>query len=128
MKSERIQKEGIRVLMAFLLSLVGTSAEALCLKECQNSEGQIQPKNKISFHDSSRASRSFNREKSHDISNSKNTIAGDINLQIGHERIEIGNANSPNSNINASITSIVNLGDTTSTGDSHTTNNNGDKK
>lgn len=129
MKSKRIQKEGIGILLAFLLSLVGTSSsEALCLKNCLQSEGQIQPRNRISLHDSSKVSESFNRKKSHDVSNSKNAITGDLHIQVGHQRMEIDNSNSPNSAINASVTSVINLGDVISTGDSHTTNNNHGEK
>lgn len=123
MKADKLKKEGARIVATLLLSLIGTSSEALCLKECQSSDGQIQPKSKISFHDSSRASDSFNRSKSHDVSNSKNAITGDLHVQVGHQHLEIDNSNSANSNINASVTSVINLGDVVTTGDTHTTTN-----
>ena len=129
MKTDKVKKEVGRSIMCCLLLLMGTSSEAMCLKECQNHEGQIQPANKISFrdsHDSFQASNSFNRTKSPDISSSKNTMTGDIYLQVGHQQMKIDNSNSANSSINASVTSVINLGDT---GDTQTTNNNyGERK
>lgn len=130
MKADKLKKEGARMVMSILLSLMGTtSAEALCLKDCQHSGGQIQPRHKISFHDSSQASDSFNRSQSPDVSSSKNAITGDLHLQVGHQHMEIDNSNSANSNINASVTSVINLGDVITTGDTRTTNNNyGERK
>lgn len=129
MQADKLKKEGARIIMTFLLSLIGTSSEALCLKDCQSPGGQIQPKNKVSFHDSSRASDSFNRSQSPDVSNSKNAITGDLHIQVGHQHMEIDNAGSSNSSINASVTSVINLGDVVTTGDTHTTNKNyGEKK
>ncbi len=120
MKADRLKKEGARIIASLLLSLIGTSSEALCLKDCRGSGGPIQPRNKISFHDShdsSRTSDSFNRMKSPDVSNSKNTIAGDLHFQVGHQNLKINNSGSSNSPINASVTSVINLGDVTTTGD-----------
>lgn len=128
MKTDKLKKEGARVIMSLLLSLIGTSSEALCLKDCQSSEGQTPPKNRISFHDSSRAADSFNRKQSHDVSNAKNAMVGEQRFRAGHEHVEISNSNSPNSTVDASVTQVINLGDVTNTGDANTTINNYEQK
>lgn len=114
------KRNGITIMTSLLLSLMGASLEAACLKDCQSRGTQIRPRNKISYqdtHDSFRASESFNRTKSPDISHSKNTIAGDLYFQVGHQNLKINNSGSSNSPINASVTSVINLGDVTTTGD-----------
>lgn len=105
--------------MAGLILLLASNSEAACFQNCLASVDATKPMTeKTDLQNSyNQNQNSFNREKSHDMTNSKNAILGDMNFRIGHERMEFSAGD--NAQVNASITSIVNLGDAVSTGDTH---------
>lgn len=99
------------VLSAFFF-LAPSLSDALCLKECT-----IQmPRPQISFDNRSLMGPTYNnttfRERSPNIGNIKNGVAGDMNIRVGHERVDIKtDSNSNNNTIDASINSTIILGD-----------------
>lgn len=100
----------------FLTSLFSLSANALCLRDCETSLviGKGSPQiNYQSSRNSARYEGSFNREKSPNTGDVRNSVLGDVNIRNGHERVEINGIHSNHAMIDTSITSIVNLGDTT---------------
>ncbi len=105
------------IIISGLLLLLASNSEATCFQNCMASgntsnTATIKPVMKTMLDQPT-----VNREKSHDMTNSKNAILGDMNIKIGHDRMEFSNG--ANGQVNASITSIINLGDTVSTGDTH---------
>ena len=111
-----------KIFLTLSFICLASTSHAMCLKECGTSGTRhplITPT--IQYQDSHAQTQqnqhSFNRENSHDLTRSKNAIGGDVNIKVGHEKMEFSNG--ANGLVNASITSIVNLGDTVNNGDTH---------
>lgn len=80
-------------------------AEATCLQNCDNSSNTQLNNSSIGYQSNER------RTRSHNFGNNSTAILGDVNINVGHKRIDItGMKDSQNSMIDASITSIVNVG------------------
>jgi hypothetical protein len=90
------------ILMALLMTSI-SPAEAICLNDCQ-SKGGMQSRPEITYQE--------NRRRSHNFGDVKNSIVGNVNIRVGHDRIDIGGFQGSNQNyIDASIHSTVILGD-----------------
>lgn len=88
------------------------SSQALCLKECQTGNttqrGTIQNYGPSTNTQSNQADR---RYQSHNFGDTSTNVMGDMNIQVGHEHVEIkGMENSQNSMIDTSINSTIILG------------------
>ena len=106
------------VLLTGGLLLLPWHVQATCLVDCEAAPSNASPvfqqntqMNVNTMHNTTRES--FNRDHSHDMGNVKNSIVGDVYIRNGHEHMEISDVHSQqNVMIDASITSVVNLGDT----------------
>lgn len=103
-------KETVRRVMmptiALIMIMNGKEAMALCLKNCRTEGSRsstLTPS--ISYQ------RSESRENSHNMRDVRNSIVGNVTIQNGHEKLEIGNVTAERSVIDASINSTVILGD-----------------
>lgn len=112
------------IMIAGFLLFLASNSEAACFRNCLASGNATNAatagpvmKTMLDQPVISESQHSSNREKSHDVANTKNAVIGDMNFKIGHDKMEFSAGN--NSQVNASITSIINLGDTVSTGDRH---------
>lgn len=101
-----------------LLGLLPLQAGATCLVDCEvpnTSPSFINQQNTQmnATNMQNTARESFNRDRSHDMGNVKNSVVGDVYIRNGHDHMEISNLHSQqNVMIDASINSVVNLGDT----------------
>lgn len=93
------------------MTLLSSVAHAVCLKNCEDMTSSrtlkaIQPtEGGISFHQEP-------RQNSHNYGDMKNSVGGDMNIRVGHEKIEIGGlSNSTGNMIDTSINSVIVLGD-----------------
>jgi hypothetical protein len=105
--NQKQNKLVLKVLSTFLLLLSSSSSQALCLRDC-SSEGltlKSPVQRKTQFQPPER------RQKSHNFGDNNTAIVGDMNIHVGHNRIDIrGMSDSKNSMIDASVTSVINLG------------------
>ncbi|MBI2082501.1 MAG: hypothetical protein HYT76_02935 [Deltaproteobacteria bacterium] len=107
----KLKKKVIGALAIFSFLFPGLS-HALCLKECQmgdtTQKGTIQNYGPSTNTQNNQADR---RDGSHNYGDASMNIMGDMNIQVGHEKIEIkGMKDSTNSMIDASINSTIILG------------------
>lgn len=107
-------RAGFVLILLLLLPLKG---QATCLVDCESSSsGDVSHFGNQYTQQASQLSNtntdSNNRDHSHDMGNVKNSIVGDVYIRNGHEHMEIHDVHSQNAFIDASITSVVNLGDT----------------
>ena len=103
-----------KITLWFSVLLFPLTGHALCLQDCatQSTSRNTSFNYQASQQQFTRNNDSFNREKSHNMGDTKNSIVGDVNIRVGHEHMDIsGLQNSSNAMINASVTSVVNLGD-----------------
>ncbi|MBI2501087.1 MAG: hypothetical protein HYW02_06430, partial [Deltaproteobacteria bacterium] len=99
------------VFLTILSLLLSPSLFAFCLQECERGSAGRKGPSAIGSVGSIGWQSNDNRLRSHNFGNNSTAILGDMNIRVGHERIEInGMRDSQNSMIDASITSIVNLG------------------
>ena len=99
-------------IVGLLSILIGSSSQALCLKECQLGDtaqsGVIQTSAPSTNYQQNQADR---RQASHNFGDTSTNVLGDMNIQVGHEHVEIkGMENSTNSMIDTSIHSNIILG------------------
>src|SRR5262249_53143391 len=99
-----------KYLLVAMLLLANTSsniAQASCLKDCENTTNQTN----FSTVDRTQNQQSYNRTQSHDVGdNNKSVVLGDMNINFGHNGLQISNV-APNASINNSINSTVIFGD-----------------
>jgi len=100
----------ILTLYFFLLPSLGN---ALCLQNCRQEASRIGTSRNSSYLDQMTSSMPppVRNIKTDDV---KNTVFGDMNIRVGHEKVDIRTeSNSSNNAINASINSTIILGDMT---------------
>ncbi|MBI4374295.1 MAG: hypothetical protein HY542_05400 [Deltaproteobacteria bacterium] len=110
----KLQKKVIGALAIFSFLFPGLS-HALCLKECQMAQnsGQRGSINNMGPSTNTQNNQADQRYRSHNFGDASTNVMGDMNIQVGHEKIEIkGMENSTNSVIDASISSTIILGNT----------------
>ncbi len=109
--TKKIKITVVGALAGFSL-LLPLSSDALCLKECQMGDttqtGTIQNYGSSTNTQQNSADRRYG---SHNFGDASMAVLGDMNIQVGHEHVEIkGMENSTNSVIDASINSTIILG------------------
>ncbi len=109
----QIQMKVAQIILSSLLFFSPTLSDAICLKDCT---AQMPKASSVSFDNRSLLGPAYNnttiRERSPTIGDMKNGVAGDMNVRIGHERVDIRtDSNSNNNTIDASINSTIILGD-----------------
>ena len=89
--------------------LFSSLSQALCLKDCQSSQrGTIRTAGPSTNYQQNQADQRVN---SHNFGDTSTNVMGDMNIQVGHEKVEIkGMENSTNSVIDTSINSTIILG------------------
>lgn len=114
MKIHRKSNRRVRLMAGVgMISLLSPlSSQALCLKNCQSGDtaqrGTIQTSAPSTNYQQNQADR---RIGSHNFGDTSTNVMGDMNIQVGHEKIEIkGMENSTNSIIDTSISSTIILG------------------
>lgn len=107
----------VKILMMQVLLLIPSLAQAACFRDCESSgtpeASFIRGPQNNSMGNASQNNDSFNRFGSADTGNVNKSIVGDVLIRNGHEQMTISGINSQQTMIDASITSVVNLGDTT---------------
>lgn len=96
-------------LTALLLLLSPTCCQAFCLKDCWKTKNADSPAPHSAGHmaDSIRY-----RERSHNTGDVKNSVMGDVNIQVGHEKLDVRiDSGTNNNSVDASISSTIILGD-----------------
>ena len=98
-------------LAALFISLFPALSPGLCLKDCQKitagPAGSPEPSSIGYMADSVRY-----RERSHNTGDVKNSVMGDVNIRVGHERVDIRLDSGTSDNlVDASISSTIILGD-----------------
>jgi len=112
MKKKNQKQIGQKVIgMVLLFLLFSSSAKALCLQDCLKTDSAAPSFSTVPTQ--IRNSDSYNRENSHDVRDTKNSIVGDVYIRNGHEKLEISNIQSKETMIDASVTAVINLGDMT---------------
>lgn len=99
------------LLTSITLIILPALSFALCLTECR--QGTSKPIISNDNHSVGYKSDEVNyRERSHNTGDVKNSVMGDMNIRIGHERLDIRmDSNSSNNSVDASISSTIILGD-----------------
>ena len=99
--------------MAILSStiLIPASLKAGCLTDCEETNAVSRPAN--IYYDQLASPYSSNyRDRSHNIGDVKNSVLGDMTINVGHEKVDIRtDSNSNNNVIDTSINSTIILGD-----------------
>jgi hypothetical protein len=96
-------------LTALLLLLSPTCCQAFCFKDCRKTKNADSPApNSIGYMaDSVRY-----RERSHNTGDVKNSVMGDVNIRVGHEKLDIRlDSGTEDNSVDASISSTIILGD-----------------
>lgn len=95
------------VIIAIIIALAPMAASARCLQNC------TQPGQDILFNSTGYRTDSVQyREKSHNTRDVENSVMGDLNIHVGHERLEINmDKNSKSNTVDASVSSTIILGD-----------------
>ncbi len=91
----------ITALIIALLLLPATS-RAICLKDCTSTAQRTE---------SDRFDSGDYREKSHNTGNVRNSVMGDMNVNVGHKRLNLNIGSGSNNTVDASINSTIILGD-----------------
>lgn len=102
-----------QIALSSLLFFAPSLSDAICLKDCTT---QMPRPSSISFDNRLLMGPAYNsttiRDRSPNIGDMKNGVAGDMNVRIGHDRVDIKtDSNSNNNTIDASINSTIILGD-----------------
>lgn len=89
----------------------GTSSFAVCLQNCTSESTSRQ--NAPNFNSiGTGANRVQYRERSHNTRDVKNSVMGDVNIRVGHDKLDIKmDSNSSSNTVDASVTSTIILGD-----------------
>jgi len=99
------------LLMVFLF-LLPTLSEAMCLKDCVSSTPKISAPPLLNWPSGISARNFENRERSPEMGDVKNSVVGDMNIHVGHKRVDIKTDSSSSNNlIDTSINSTIILGD-----------------
>lgn len=100
------RKKTYILIAATLLVSMPAVSYSFCLKNCR------QEKSSSSFDSSSYGYSAPYQEENTSMGDVKNTVFGDMNVRVGHERIDIKTETDSNRNvIDASINSTIILGD-----------------
>jgi hypothetical protein len=109
----QIQTTIAQIVLSSFLFFVPSLSDAICLKDCTT---KMPAASSVSFDNRSLLGPAYNnttvRDRSPTIGDMKNGVAGDMNIRIGHERVDIRtDSNSNNNTIDASINSTIIMGD-----------------
>ncbi|MFH1874954.1 MAG: hypothetical protein ABH859_07210 [Pseudomonadota bacterium] len=86
-------------------------AQAMCVENCEAQAARPAIIDYGSFNQAQAGQMNF-RENSHNMGDVKNSVLGDMHIQVGHEKIDIRTeSNSNNNQIDTSINSTIILGD-----------------
>jgi hypothetical protein len=97
-------------LLAFFFFFTPTLSQAMCLKDCGPAAPKFIAPPLLNWAVS--AQNFENRVKSPETGDVKNSVVGDMNIHVGHKRVDIKtDSNSSNNLIDASINSTIILGD-----------------
>jgi hypothetical protein len=94
----------IMLAVATVILMLPFDGNAICLNNCANNDARM----KGSF--GSQDVR--HREKSHNTGDVKNSVMGDVNIRVGHDKLDINmDSKSKNNFVDASVSSTIILGD-----------------
>lgn len=100
------------VLLMVFLFFLPTLSEAMCLKDCASSAPKFSIQPIINWPSNISAQNFENRDRSPDMGDVKNSVLGDMNIHVGHKKVDIKtDSNSSNNLIDASVNSTIILGD-----------------
>lgn len=100
-----------KIILALLILGFPSVSHALCLQNCQQEAAKIVDSQSYgSPYDA--VSNSPYRQRDISAGDVKNSVFGDMNIRVGHERVDVKtDSNSNNNTIDASINSTIILGD-----------------
>lgn len=99
-------------LLIVFLFFFPTISEAMCLKDCVSSAPKLSMPPLLNWPSNISAQNLENRDRSPDMGDVKNSVVGDMNIHVGHKRVDIKTDSSSSNNlIDASINSTIILGD-----------------
>ncbi len=100
------------VIPTLLACFIPKLGNAICFQNCQQAASTS---SMTSLNDNSIGYQTDNlqyRERSHNTRDVKNSVMGDVNIHVGHDRMDIKmDSKSNNNTVNASVSSTIILGD-----------------
>ncbi|MBI4211090.1 MAG: hypothetical protein HY540_00485 [Deltaproteobacteria bacterium] len=96
---------------AMIFIAVPLTASALCLENCVDRKPEPLASMALTSPQDTTIEPQM-RERSHNTADVKNSVMGDVNIRVGHEKLEIRSEGTSHSNtVDASIQSTIILGD-----------------
>lgn len=96
------------IILMLITMIMPMTADALCLQNCQKPNA-VPTFNSVGGYQRN-AVRS--RERSHNTGDVKNSVMGDVNIKVGHEKLDIKmSSGAKNNTVDASVNSTIILGD-----------------
>ena len=100
-----------KMALTILLVLSPSIAQALCLENCRQEAAAIHSYDDFGDPDA-RAQNGGSGNRNIRAGDAKNSVFGDMNIRVGHERVDVRTESaSSNNTIDASISSTIVLGD-----------------
>lgn len=100
-----------KIILGFFLLFSPSLSYALCLQNCQQETARLVDSQSFSSPRGSISNSPYARG-SISTGDVKNSVFGDMNIRVGHERVDIKtDSNSNNNTIDANINSTIILGD-----------------
>lgn len=104
-------KRKVIMAIAAMAAISPATAMSLCFTDCQATTARLSfaPQ----FSQVGKMNDSYNqRERSHNTGDVKNSVMGDMEIRVGHEKLDIKmDGGTSNSTVNASVNSTIILGD-----------------
>lgn len=99
------------MLILFAAMMLSGSAHSLCLTGCseEKAAGHVSAGGTLAAYPTGQFRY---RDGSHDTRDVKNSVMGDVNIHVGHKRMDVKiDQGSGNNSVNASVSSTIILGD-----------------
>lgn len=107
-------KNKMIIAVIMLIGFLPNLSHALCLNNCQQQQQSPKRFDSPDPNSGESAAGGFRyRERSNNTGDVKNSVMGDMNIRVGHEKVDIRmDSKSNNNTVDASVSSIIILGDT----------------
>ncbi|MBI2091882.1 MAG: hypothetical protein HYT75_02655 [Deltaproteobacteria bacterium] len=87
------------------------NAGAICLNNCTSNDARMKESFQANLSGGGFQDVRY-REKSHNTGDVKNSVMGDVNIRVGHDKLDINmDSKSKNNFVDASVSSTIILGD-----------------